>query len=112
VIYRYDAPLCFANAENFRKRAIEAIDAETTPVEWFVLNTDAVLEIDITAADMLKELHRELIARKITFAMARVKQDLYVQLRRVGLIDEIGAERIYPTLHEAIEAFQNCARAI
>jgi sulfate permease, SulP family len=112
VIYRYDAPLCFANAENFRKRAIEAIEAETTPVEWFVLNTDAVLEIDITAVDMLKELHRELIARKITFALARVKHDLYLQLRRAGLIDEIGAERIYPTLHAAIGAFKNRAQAI
>jgi high affinity sulfate transporter 1 len=112
VLYRYDAPLCFANAENFRKRAIEAIEAEKIPVEWFVLNADAVLEIDITAVDMLRELHRELIARGITFAMARVKQDLYSQLRRAGIIEAIGAERIYPTLHEAIGAFQNRARAI
>jgi high affinity sulfate transporter 1 len=112
VLYRYDAPLCFANAENFRKRAIEAIEAETTPVEWFVLNTDAVLEIDITAVDMLKDLHRELIERNITLAMARVKQDLYWQLQKAGLIEAIGAERIYPTLHRAIEAFQQRNRAI
>ncbi|MEB3308824.1 MAG: solute carrier family 26 protein [Snowella sp.] len=107
VLYRYDAPLCFANAENFRKRAIKAIEAEKIPVEWFVLNADAVLEIDITAVDMLKDLHRELIARGITLAMARVKQDLYLQLRKAGIIDAIGAEKIYPTLHGAIEAFAN-----
>jgi MFS superfamily sulfate permease-like transporter len=105
VIYRYDAPLCFANAENFRRRALDAIEAETTPVEWFVLNADAILEIDMTAVDMLKELHQELTAQHITFAMARVKQDLYLQLKKASLVDLIGQEHIYPTLHTAIEAF-------
>ena len=105
VIYRYDAPLCFANAENFRRRAMDAIEAETAPVEWFVLNADAILEIDMTAVDMLKELYQELTAQQITFAMARVKQDLYAQLKQANLISLIGQERIYPTLHTAIEAF-------
>ncbi|QGZ91033.1 solute carrier family 26 protein [Microcystis aeruginosa] len=105
VLYRYDAPLCFANAENFRKRAIAAIEAEKTPVEWFVLNAEAILDIDITAVDMLKELHRELIGRGITFAMARVKQDLYQQLKKGDLSETISTERIYATLEEAIEAF-------
>lgn len=105
VIYRYDAPLCFANAENFRKRAMAAIKAEKTPVEWFILSTEAILEIDITAVDMLKELHQELSSRQIVFALARVKQELYAELQRAGLIKLIGRERIYPTLHTAIEAF-------
>ncbi|MBW4422696.1 MAG: sulfate permease [Myxacorys californica WJT36-NPBG1] len=107
VIYRYGAPLCFANAENFRQRAMNAIRAEPIRVQWFVLNTEAVVEIDITAADMLKELHRELTAQQITFAMARVKQDLYVQLKKAGLVDLMGQERIYPTLHTAIAAFHS-----
>lgn len=107
VLYRYDAPLCFANAENFRKRAIAAIEAEKVPVEWFVLNAEAILDIDITAVDMLKELHRELIGRGITFAMARVKQDLYQQLKKGDLSETISTERIYPTLEEAIEAFHH-----
>ncbi|MDJ0528841.1 MAG: solute carrier family 26 protein [Microcystis sp. M53600_WE12] len=105
VLYRYDAPLCFANAENFRKRVIAAIEAEKVPVEWFVLNAEAILDIDITAVDMLKELHRELIGSGITFAMARVKQDLYQQLKKGDLSETISTERIYPTLEEAIEAF-------
>ncbi|WP_071821212.1 solute carrier family 26 protein, partial [Microcystis aeruginosa] len=104
VLYRYDAPLCFANAENFRKRVIAAIEAEKVPVEWFVLNAEAILDIDITAVDMLKELHRELIGSGITFAMARVKQDLYQQLKKGDLSETISTERIYPTLEEAIEA--------
>ncbi|WP_392407968.1 STAS domain-containing protein [Chlorogloeopsis fritschii] len=105
VIYRYDAPLCFANAENFKRRALEAIEAEAVPVEWFVLNTEAIAEVDITAIDTLAELQSELAARNITFAMARVKQDLYIQLKRSQLLQKIGNERIYLTLHTAIAGF-------
>jgi SulP family sulfate permease len=107
VIYRYDAPLCFANVENFKRRAIAAIEAETHPVEWFVLNTEAIAEVDITAIDALFELDDELQNRGITFALARVKQDLYEQLTQSGLRDKIGGDRIYLTLQTAIAGFKN-----
>jgi sulfate permease, SulP family len=107
VIYRYDAPLCFANAEDFKARALRSIDLEITPVEWFVLNTEAIVEIDITAMDMLEELYDELAARGITFAMARVKQDLYAQLKRSQLFKKITKERIYLTLHTMIIGFES-----
>ncbi len=107
VIYRYDAPLCFANAEDFKVRAIRAIEAEVTPVEWFVLNTEAIVEIDITASDMLEELIDELIARDITFAMARVKQDLYGQLKRSQIFYKMNTDYIYMTLHSAIAGFES-----
>jgi sulfate permease, SulP family len=107
VIYRYDAPLCFANAEDFKDRALRSIDLEVTPVEWFVLNTEAIVEIDITAMDMLEELYDELAARGITFAMARVKQDLYAQLKRSQLFKKITKERIYLTLHTMILGFKS-----
>ena len=106
VIYRYDAPLCFANAENFKQRSLLAIETETTPVEWFVLNMEANVEIDITAIDMLSELRTELAAQNITFAMARVKQDLYLNLERAGFLKNMTAEHIYPTLPTAIAAFE------
>jgi sulfate permease, SulP family len=107
VIYRYDAPLCFANAEYFKCRALRAIESEVTPVEWFVLNTEAIAEIDITAMDTLEELYDELAARGITFVMARVKQDLYAQLKRSQLLKKIGEERIYLTLHTMISGFKS-----
>ena len=106
MLYRYDAPLCFANAEDFRRRALAAIAAEATPVRWFVLNAEAIVEIDITAADVLQEFKRELTANGIVFAMARTKQDLYQQLSRTGFVDRVGPERFYPTLPEAIAAFR------
>ncbi|KOP27150.1 sulfate transporter [Hapalosiphon sp. MRB220] len=105
VIYRYDAPLCFANVEHFKRRALEAIEAQTTPVEWFVLNTEAIVEVDITAIDTIAELQSELATRDITFAMTRVKQDLYLQLKRSGLLQKIGSEHIYLTIHTAIAGF-------
>ena len=106
VIYRYDAPLFFANATDFKQRALAAIEAESWPVEWLVLNVEAIAEIDITAADMWLELYDELQAQGITLALARVKQDLYAQLQRSGLLERVGAEHIYFTLPSAIEGFQ------
>ena len=105
VIYRYDAPLCFANAENFKERVLEAIAAEVNPVEWLVLNMEANVEIDITAIDMLAELREELATKDITFALARVKQDLYLDLKKAQFLDPT-AEHIYPTLKTAIAAFK------
>ncbi len=106
LIYRYDAPLCFANAENFKQRSLEAIQAETTPVEWLVLNMEANVEIDITAIDMLAELKAEVTAKNIIFAMTRVKQDLYLELKKAEFLKNMTAEHIYPTLHTAIAAFE------
>jgi high affinity sulfate transporter 1 len=106
VLFRFDAPLCFANAEHFRQRVLETIAAETHPVDWFVLNAEAIVEIDITAADVLEELHRELTEQGITFGMVRVKQDLYAQLERAGLVERIGPRLFFPTLPTAIAAFQ------
>lgn len=106
VLYRYDAPLFFANVENFKARALMAIASETHPVQCFVLNAEAIAEIDITAVDMLLELHQELNNQEITFVMARVKQDLYAQLRQTGLLEIMGADNIHSTLSPAIKAFQ------
>ncbi|KEF42118.1 MAG: sulfate transporter [Cyanobium sp. CACIAM 14] len=105
VLYRYDAPLCFANAEDFRRRALAAITAEAAPVGWFVLNAEAIVEIDITAADMLLELQEQLAGQGIVFAMARVKQELYAQLVKAGVVERLGSRRFYPTLPTAIAAF-------
>lgn len=106
VVYRYDAPLCFANAEDFRTRVLEAVAEERTPVEWVLLNMEANVEIDLTAATMLDELRDELSGGGITLAMARVKRDLEVFLVRTGLRERIGSERIFPTLPTALDAFR------
>jgi sulfate permease, SulP family len=107
LIYRYDAPLCFANAEDFRRRALGAVDATTEPVEWFVLNAEANVDVDLTALDALDQLRVELARRGTVFAMARVKQDLRDALDAAGLIEKIGQDRIFMTLPTAVEAFRH-----
>ncbi|WP_241999354.1 MULTISPECIES: sodium-independent anion transporter [Kribbella] len=74
VVYRYDSPLFFANAEDFRRRAMAAIDNSPELVRWLPLNTEANVEIDITAVDALDALREELVGRGIVLALARVKQ--------------------------------------
>jgi high affinity sulfate transporter 1 len=106
LVYRYDAPLCFANAENFRSRALAALDEQPEPPRWFLLNAEANVEIDSTAAEMLEALHAELQRRGIVLALARVKQDLRADLRAAGLLDLIGEERIFMTLPTAVAAFR------
>jgi SulP family sulfate permease len=105
VAYRYDAPLFFANAEDFRQRALAAVDDAPADVEWFLLNAEANVEVDITAVDALNELRSELERRGIVFAMARVKQDLRDDLDAAGLVDKVGEDRIFPTLPTAVAAY-------
>jgi high affinity sulfate transporter 1 len=105
VVYRYDSPLFFANAEDFRARATAAADGSPTPVQWFVLNAESYVEVDLTALDALEDLRVELTRRGVVVAMARVKQDLLVALQAAGLVDRLGADRIFPTLPTAVDAY-------
>jgi sulfate permease, SulP family len=109
LVYRYDSPLFFANAEDFRRRALSSVDEQTGPVRWFVLNTEANVEVDITALDAVDELRRELDRRGIVFALARVKQDLRDDLDAYGLTASVGTDRIFPTLPTAVAAYRRWA---
>lgn len=104
--YRYDAPLCFANAEDFRFRALAAVNRSLPPVTWFVLSVEANVEVDMTAIDALARLCEELASRGIVFAMARVKQDLLDALEAAGMLDKIGRDRLFMTLPTAVDAYQ------
>jgi high affinity sulfate transporter 1 len=106
VVYRYDSPLFFANAEDFRSRALAAVAAERDPVRWFVLNTEANVEVDITALDAVEALRVELADRGVVFALARVKQDLQDELDAYGLTGSVGGDRIFPTLPTAVAAYR------
>jgi high affinity sulfate transporter 1 len=111
VVYRYDSPLFFANAEDFRRRALAAVDRAGEPVAWFLLNAEANVEVDITAVDAVEALRAELQRRGIVFAMARVKQDLRDELDAYGLTASVGVDRIFPTLPTAIAAYEEWAEA-
>ncbi|WP_062350570.1 SulP family inorganic anion transporter [Herbidospora yilanensis] len=106
VIYRYDSPLFFANAEDFRRRALASVDDHDGPVRWFVLNVEANVEVDITALDAVESLRAELARRGIVFGLARVKRDLREYLDSYGLSRSIGEEFLFPTLPTTVAAYE------
>jgi len=107
VVYRYDAPLCFANAEDFRRRALAAADGPPGPLRWFVLNVEANVEVDFTALEAMEALREDITDRGAVFALARVKQDLLARLEAFGLAGKIGTELLFPTLPTAVHAYQD-----
>ena len=110
VVYRYDAPLFFANADNFRRRALAAAAQVSGQLRWFVLNVEANVEVDFTALEALNAVRAEITKQGAEFALARVKQDLLARLRAFGLADKVGEDRLFPTLPTAVQAYQAWAR--
>jgi sulfate permease, SulP family len=110
VVYRYDAPLFFANAEDFKRRALAAAYQPDGPVRWFVLNVEANVEVDFTALEAVDAVRDEITSTGGVFALARVKQDLLARLQSFGLADKIGADLLFPTLPTAVAAYQEWAR--
>jgi SulP family sulfate permease len=83
----------------------ELIAAADTPVECLVIDAEAVIDIDVTAADALKKLYRELERKGVVLGIARASQPLQKMLDRSGLTDLIGKEHIYPTIRTAIQVY-------
>ena len=110
VVYRYDAPLFFANAADFRRRALAAANQPPGGTRWFVLNVEANVEVDFTALEAVDALREQLTSAGTVFALARVKQDLLARLQAFGLASKIGAERLFPTLPTAVDAYEKWAR--
>ncbi len=108
VVYRYDAPLFFANAQDFRRRALAAAQRDP-PARWFVLNVEANVEVDFTALEALDGVREELTRGGTVFALARVKQDLLVRLEAFGLAAKISPDLLFPTLPTAVAAYQKWA---
>ena len=82
----------FANAEHFA-RALAVVDQSQNPVEWFLLNAEANIDVDLTAVDALDELRRILAERGIVFAVARVKKEVSDLLISVGFVEKLGSQR-------------------
>ncbi|MBK6888214.1 MAG: STAS domain-containing protein [Tetrasphaera sp.] len=116
VIYRYEAPLFFANVGDLRRRTQRVLDKEfhgypDAPPRWFLLNVEANTEVDVTACDGLKDLYADFKAQGVKLGLVRLKQDLYQPLRRAGVVDLIGEDMLFPTLPVAEEAYLAWAAA-
>nr|WP_300142917.1 sulfate permease [Propionicimonas sp.] len=105
VVYRYDSPLFFANADDFLTRALAAVRAAHPTPRWFLLNAEANIEVDLTAVDTLEQLRRTLAESGIVFAMARVKMEVRDQLAAAGFVAAVGEDRIFATLPTAVAGY-------
>src|SRR5262245_47588019 len=105
VLFRWDAPLFFANAELFGDRVRAAVKGAPTPVRCVVVAAEPVTSVDVTAADSLEELVQGLQSEGIDLRFAEMKDPVKDKLKRFGLFARFGAETFYPTLGEAVRAY-------
>jgi len=106
IAYRFYAPLLFSNCNHFVERVRELIAANPKPVRWFLVDAQAITDIDITAAEALQALNKELQQQGIALKFAHANRPLRQVLERIGFTSEIGRESIFHAVHEAAEAFQ------
>jgi MFS superfamily sulfate permease-like transporter len=105
VLFRWDAPLFFANAELFHARVLDAVAHSPTAVRWFVVAAEPVTSIDVTAADMLAELDKELHDRGIELHFAELKDPVKDKLKRFELFAHFGEQSFFPTIGEAVAGY-------
>jgi MFS superfamily sulfate permease-like transporter len=105
LLYRFDAPLFFANAGVFRRRLRELLATTTPRVRWVVVAAEPVTDVDTTAAAVLGELLAELRQQGVTLAFAELKGPVKDRLQRYGLYDQVGAEHFFPTVGTAVDGY-------
>ena len=105
VLFRFDAPLIFANARVFRDQ-IRKLARSDPPPKWIVVAAEPITDVDTTASDMLEDLDEELNARGISLVFAEMKTPVREKIERYGLTRTIDPAHFYPTLDEAVEAYR------
>lgn len=105
VLFRWDAPLFFANAEQFQTCVLSAIAEAPTQVRRVVVAAEPVTSVDVTSADMLVELEQTLRSRGIELRFAEVKDPVKDKFRKLEVLDHIPGEIFQPTVGAAVDAY-------
>jgi MFS superfamily sulfate permease-like transporter len=105
ILFRWDAPLFFANAEMFREHVLRAVSEAPTTTQWIVVAAEPVTDVDITSADMLAELNSELQHSDIKLCFAQMKGPVKDRLKTYGLFATIGAEHFFPTIGQSVDRY-------
>jgi high affinity sulfate transporter 1 len=105
VLFRWDAPLFFANAEFFKERVLDAVATSPTPVRWLVVAAEPVTSVDVTACDVVAELDKALHAQGIEFCLAELKDPVKDKLKRFGLFAQLGEHYFFPTIGVAVSRY-------
>ena len=105
VIYRFDAPLFFANATTFRDEVRRMARADPPP-SWILIAAEPVTDVDTTASDVLEDLDEALNAQGISLVFAELKDPVREKIERYGLTRTINPRHFFPTIEAAVAAFQ------
>jgi len=105
LLFRWDAPLFFANAELFHDRVLDSLAASTSEVRWLVVAAQPVTSVDVTSADMLAELDEALHATGIELCFAEMKDPVKDKLKRFGLFARLGEAAFFPTIDAAVSSY-------
>jgi high affinity sulfate transporter 1 len=105
VLFRWDAPLFFANAELFKERALDVVARSPSPVRWLVVAAEPVTSVDVTAADALAELDETLRSAGTELCFAELKDPVKDKLKRFGLFALIGEKSFFPTIETAVRSY-------
>jgi high affinity sulfate transporter 1 len=106
VLFRWDAPLFFANAELFHERVLDAVANSPTPVRWLVVTAEPVTSVDVTASDAVCELDDTLHAAGIELCFAEIKDPVKDKLKRFGLFTRLGEQTFFATIDEAVSTYR------
>lgn len=105
VLFRWDAPLFFANAELFHLRIAEAVNSSPTPVKRVIVAAEPVTSVDVTSADMIAELKKSLSDAGIELHLAELKDPVKDTLKRLEIFDLLGSGIFHPTMGAAVDAY-------
>jgi MFS superfamily sulfate permease-like transporter len=105
VLFPWDAPLFFANAELFEQRVLDAVAASPTAVLRVIVAAEPVTSVGVTSADMLAELEQMLREARIELRFAEMKDPVKDKLKRFELLARIGTDIFYPTVGAAIDGY-------
>jgi MFS superfamily sulfate permease-like transporter len=105
IVFRWDAPLFFANAELFHQRVLDAVQASPTRAHWLVVAAEPVTSVDVTSADAVRELDEALHSAGIELCFAEMKDPVKDKLKRFGLYAHLGERSFFPTIEQAVIAY-------
>jgi high affinity sulfate transporter 1 len=105
VLFRWDAPLFFANAETFRDQVLRAVADAPTPTRWVVITAEPITDVDITAADILADLDESLHQAGMELCFAEMKDPVKDRLKCYGLFNRLGTENFFPTIEQSVERY-------
>ncbi len=109
IVYRFYAPLLFSNIGYFVSRVRRLVAASPPTLRWFLIDAQAITDIDVTAVEALHGLHAELEKHGVAMKIAHANRPLREMLERTGLAREISTESFFPSVHECVEAFKAAA---